>query len=518
MNILKKKYFKVLIVLLILILIGLLTSYLIMHHTRPNSWMTDSGGTRYIKSDGEQAASEWLMVDDSWYYFGADGYMMTGVTTIDGLSYSFSDSGILQTGWVEIDGSSLYILPEHTIATGPQIIGKKRYYFDSNGIMLTGEFTIDDNHYLADSDGILLNGWTEGDDGNIYYVNSDGSKNTGWTEIDNQLYYFSEDGSLLTGWQEYLGDKYYFESDGTPASGITQIDNTYYTFDDMGRLITKDYLLDSIDAVKEPFQDDTTKVSYSDNTLIGLGGYTPDSQDIDGIQDIIDGMRNCSTLGFVMINTGNGQGVAYNINQKVYSASCIKGPYIASLVSSKPEMIEKNENSLRLILEYSDNNIYSNYRKTYGRECFETWCEEAHVDLDVATYHYPQLNARSLAKLWIQNYYFLNTDTDGMKIRDWLTHPNASAIYTALGIQEDDLEDASRSDNSDTAEGLGYRTESKAGWISQGKYRATTDGGIIYPDDGAPYIIAIISDMPSDLNSLEPLCIALNDIYNKTTN
>jgi hypothetical protein len=189
-------------------------------------------------------------------------------------------------------------------------------------------------------------------------------------------------------------------------------------------------------------------------------------------------------------------------------------------VSYKPELLETKSRTFENIIMNSDNEMYSNTRKAYGREFFGNWCEEAHVSRDTSVYHYPQLNAIKLAKLWVQNYYFFNTDEMGMQIKDWYISPNASSIYNTLGTYSQDQQANGTTQNSNSSGSVlkskGYRTESKAGWICEGKYRSTTDGGIIYPDGKAPYIIAIITDIPSNLSALDPLCLELNEVYEKT--
>lgn len=51
-------------------------------------WLAVVGGTWYAKS-------EWEKVDGKWYYFGADGYMVTGRHEIDGETYFFNEDGSL---------------------------------------------------------------------------------------------------------------------------------------------------------------------------------------------------------------------------------------------------------------------------------------------------------------------------------------------------------------------------------------------------------------------------------------
>ena len=544
----------ILIAILCVVIIGSVTAAFLLYYKRPNTWVTTgSKGIRYVDANREYVKDSWLLLDDKWYHFNNEGYADIGQNAIDGFKYHFDDNGSLDTGWVDIDGKKMYVFPDHTVAVGWNTIEEKKFYFDEQGFMLTGRTTVDGEEYILSDEGIQDIGWSEDESGNKCYVNSDGSIATGWQEIDGKTYCLNDEGIPETGWQTFLGDKYYFEETGEAATGPEKIDGSYYVFGETGKLITKDFLFDCIDEIEQPelSTDGKTKVQINDSkTVETFGGLELSQSDKTDLQNCVDEMRNCNTAGFVMINLYTGEGVGYNVDSTVYSASCIKGPYIASLVNYKPELLEKSAHTLETIVMYSDNKLYSSTRKTYGKEFFAEWCEESDIDPSNATYHYPQLSARSLAKLWVQNYYFFNTDDVGMQIKDWYISPNASAIYTALGTYNTDKAETGtttssndKKSNSDTDKksnsstdkkdkgsdnqpkndtetvvdaGLGYRTESKAGWICEGKYRATTDGGIIYPTNGDPYVIAIITDMPSDMNGLEPLCLKLNEIAEKS--
>lgn len=50
---------------------------------------------RYIKDDGNLAKNEWQKINNTWYYFGPDGYRLTNTITPDG--YRVNASGM----WVE---------------------------------------------------------------------------------------------------------------------------------------------------------------------------------------------------------------------------------------------------------------------------------------------------------------------------------------------------------------------------------------------------------------------------------
>ncbi|MDO4295707.1 MAG: hypothetical protein Q4D90_06065 [bacterium] len=76
---------------------------------------SDSNGYYYKTVDGSKVTSQWKKINGKWYYFGADGYALTGFQTIGG----------------------------------------KQYYFRSNGTMASNTFTVNNVRYTVDSSGAI---------------------------------------------------------------------------------------------------------------------------------------------------------------------------------------------------------------------------------------------------------------------------------------------------------------------------------------------------------------------------
>ena len=73
----------------------------------PLGWtMLPNGTWRYRLSTNTFATNQWLRVNGKWYYFGADGIMLTGWQNIGGRYFYFEGSGALWTGGAKgADGS-----------------------------------------------------------------------------------------------------------------------------------------------------------------------------------------------------------------------------------------------------------------------------------------------------------------------------------------------------------------------------------------------------------------------------
>ena len=56
-------------------------------------WVHDGKGWWYRNSDGSYPQSQWQIINHHWYYFGADGYMLTGWQQVGGAWYYLEESG-----------------------------------------------------------------------------------------------------------------------------------------------------------------------------------------------------------------------------------------------------------------------------------------------------------------------------------------------------------------------------------------------------------------------------------------
>ncbi|WP_304682046.1 hypothetical protein [Lactobacillus taiwanensis] len=123
----------------------------------------------YAKNDGIMAASEWLKLNDHWYYFLDGGAMVAN-------------------GWCN---------------TAPKNENLRVYYFDKNGHYST-------NHWVYDTDDKT---WSYAKDNGIRAAQE-------WVKVTGHWYYFDKNGNMVTdGWFDtYLGNgkwkKYYFDRNG----------------------------------------------------------------------------------------------------------------------------------------------------------------------------------------------------------------------------------------------------------------------------------------------------------------
>ena len=383
----------------------------------------------------------------------------------------------LPTGWVYQDGKERYILEDHCPASGWMELEDKKYYFNEDGSYVTGKTDIDGKTFYFDKKGILLSGWT------VY---------------EDKKLYLSENGNPCPGWLDYNGERYYIQKNGEPSVGLNKIGEEYYLFNTEGQLRDENFLMERIDKVSSEYGSDS---NISPDSLNEIGTMNLSPEEKEKLQVLIDDTSRNGAYGisFVMIDLYSGNGISYNVDKEYYSASCIKGPYITALVAGRPEVLDYMSNTLNTIIVQSDNELYSNLRKSHGRNEFIEWCKASRINTDVSIYNYPRITALELAKFWVHGYFYYNTDDTGSLIGSWLETPNVSAINKVLGPESPHGKDI-------------IKTQSKAGWICEDGYRSTTDAGIVYPKNSSPYLISVCTDIPSDVASLEPLTAYLGEL------
>ena len=213
-------------------------------------------------------------------------------------------------------------------------------------------------------------------------------------------------------------------------------------------------------------------------------------------------------VGFALYDVSTGITVTYNGDESYYSASSIKGPYVAGLARyDLGDSITSVSNSVSNILVYSDNASYSNLRDTYGNASFQQLVDASGAvsmpsrgateairtaaasqsDASIADNKYEFFTPNHLLALWKVCYQYLSSTEPGAS---WLSaqfeHPETSAIHVA-------------------ASSLGT-TWSKAGWYpaDTSGYSTTVDAGVVRAQDG-DFILAVMTNKPEDFTTMETI-------------
>lgn len=202
--------------------------------------------------------------------------------------------------------------------------------------------------------------------------------------------------------------------------------------------------------------------------------------------------QDAHKVAFVLLDLNTGRGLAYNTDTLFFSASVVKGPYIASLAAAEPASVAERPQAMELTLEESDNASYEALSKRYGRGCFKAWWEEAGVRTAFSTNMYIDLTAEDLARLWLKVYDFLLNDVNRDLVGGWLEHPNESSIHRLLADS--------------------YTTRTKGGW-NINSYAASHDAGIVYAP--SPYLLVILTDYPETMEQLDPYVELLEQAHNE---
>ncbi len=233
-----------------------------------------------------------------------------------------------------------------------------------------------------------------------------------------------------------------------------------------------------------------------------LSGYKPSPAALSALKTaIIETEKKGCTLGFVLIDINSARGISFRPDRLFYSASTIKGPYAASIVSLNPGIQISGNALLSRTLIWSDNASYNLLTDRYGTAPIRLWFLQAGLAFQGVTqspnvrfsmYYSP----RTLCRLWLRNYSFFQTEARGRELEVLFRTPNRSAIHEVLGSR--------------------YRTDSKAGWYPDGERRTANDAGIVYAPSG-PYVLALMSTLPADMDSLHRLVYVLNEMHKEMT-
>ena len=178
------------------------------HAVKANSYT--SPVKYYDKNSGALVKGQYFNHNGNWYYADAEGNILKGEQTIDGVNVYFDSKGVqakdavLGGYYYDKDSGARKELPRDQFIK----IGNELYYLSSNG--RTGEITIDGKDYYIEQNGKVLRGSF-----NIYqrppYYDETGEavEKTGFVKSRDSWFYL-ENGKKVAGFKKIDGKLYYF--------------------------------------------------------------------------------------------------------------------------------------------------------------------------------------------------------------------------------------------------------------------------------------------------------------------
>ena len=168
----------------------------------------------YDKDSGALVKNQYFNHNGKWYYADAEGNILKGDQTIDGVHVYFDYNGVqakdtvLDGYYYDKDTGARKELPRDQFIK----IGDDLYYLSSNG--RTGNITIEGKDYYIARYGRVLRGSFNVYQEPPYYDDETGEavKKTGFVKSDGRWYYLEEDGKKAKGLKEIDGKLYFFSN------------------------------------------------------------------------------------------------------------------------------------------------------------------------------------------------------------------------------------------------------------------------------------------------------------------
>lgn len=264
---------------------------------RPEGALASDGtwqGKQYLKSDGSQAANEWIFDAhyQSWFYIKEDANYAENEWLKQGDDYFYLKSGgyMAKSEWIEDKGVLYYLDKDGKM--------KRNAWLGASYVGATGAKVIEDWVYDSQYDA-----W--------FYIKADGQHaEKEWLQIKGKDYYFKSGGYLLTSqWieqayvnasgakvqQGWLYDKqyqswFYIKANGNHADKEWIFENGHYYLKSGGYMAANEWILDKESwfylksdgkmAEKEWVYDSKNQAWY----YFKSGGYMAKNETIDGHQ------------------------------------------------------------------------------------------------------------------------------------------------------------------------------------------------------------------------------------------
>ena len=198
-------------------------------------WKYSAEKGNWSYTDNSGVATNWKLIDGTWYNFDASGTMRTGWINDKGTWYFANESGAMQTGWINDKGTWYFTNASGAMKTG-WVNDKGTWYFaNASGAMKTGWINDKGTWYFADGSGAMKTGWVN-DKGTWYFTDASGAMQTGIIEVNGKVYSLGSSGAMQTGKVLIDNKEYNFSNNG---EAVGEIPKALKAFDSKGASVTK---------------------------------------------------------------------------------------------------------------------------------------------------------------------------------------------------------------------------------------------------------------------------------------
>lgn len=187
--------------------------------------------------------------------------------------------------WIEEENGKKYTMVDGSFAVGFQNIDEQFYYFDADGYLLTGKFYVEaeDSYYFADENGVVLYGAIL-HEGQFYYANEEGKLQKGFIEYENNRYYFDKAANLVKDWFKVEGNWYYADKTGAIQTGFLSLDGYRYYLNPDGTRVSD--TIAEIEGITYIFNSDGS-IDENATTLYPVYQYIAEKRKGYGLPEIV---------------------------------------------------------------------------------------------------------------------------------------------------------------------------------------------------------------------------------------
>lgn len=298
----------------------------------------------------------------------------------------------------------------------------------------------------------------------------------------------------------------------------------------------------TVDALQEV--DGANQAAQAFSLIEGQSLGQNEEKDMAALDAAIDSMESEGySVGCFFLNLSTGQGVAYNLDTRIYGASSFKGIYAAylseHLADGEAGLSSSAVSLMDASVRYSDNNAFSNLRNRYDGAGFVSWIESCGVNSDIVhDTHFPRYSARESALLWFHIYNYLQSGTSAAQhLREIYTQTNVSFIRDGVGevitseatglttdvaastdtsgsgVGSADATSSANSAANPSGAGSSATVMNKAGWIaSSPRFSGLCDAGLI-ECNGTTYVMSVMSSAPDSAGNREKLTSIIGELF-----